>query len=105
MLVCREHSLPENGSWPTWLWGNICIQADQLAQVSQTLGGGSILFGGSGGMEFPRVWDLGYVGWAKATDHTENCEFFSMSRGMNISLLFGTHPCVEWFLIGTQRVG
>lgn len=81
MLVCREHNLLENGSWPIWVWGKICIQVDKLAQSSQTLGGGSLLFGGDGGMELPRVWVLGYVGWAKATDHTENCEFFSMYHG------------------------
>lgn len=29
-------------------------------------------------MELSGVCDLGYFGWAKATDHTQNCEFFSM---------------------------
>lgn len=52
-------------------------------------GVGSLLFGSGGAMELPGVWDLGYFGWVKATDHTQNCEFFSTCHGRVISLLFG----------------
>lgn len=73
-----------------WVWGKICIQTDMLAQSSQALAGGSLSFGGGGGMELLSVWDLGYFGWAKPTDQTQNCEFFSIYPGRIICLLFGT---------------
>lgn len=58
-------------------------------KVPKGLEGGSLLFGGGAGMELPGVWNLGYFGWVKATDHTQNCEFFSVYHGRLISLLFG----------------
>lgn len=55
-------------------------------------------------MELSGVCDLGYFGWAKATDHTQNCEFFSIYHGRIIFFSrLDTHPYFERFFIGAQR--
>lgn len=103
MLVCRENSLPKNGSWQIWAWGEICIQVDRLVQSFQMPEGGSLSFGGGSGMELPGVWDLGYSGWVKATDHTQNCKCFLIMEGLFPSRV-DTYPYWQWVLIRAQIV-
>ena len=55
------------------------------------LGEGSVLFGGGGAMVLPRVWDLSYFGWVKATVITH--------KTVSFSLLWKDHFSPVWTLI------
>lgn len=70
----------------------------------QSAGGPFLSSDGARDMEFFGVWDLGYCGWLKATDHTQNCEFFSIDYGSTISILFGNSFVFCLVSIATQRL-
>lgn len=54
-------------------------------------------------MELPGVWDLGYFGWVKATDRTQNCKFFSIMEGLFPSWV-DMYPYLEWIMVRAQTV-
>lgn len=99
MSVCREHSLLKNESVGRAGFGvKFAFKLIWWLRVPKCWGG--VLFCLEvEGMELLGVWDLGYLGWTKATDLTKHGEFFSVYHGRIISLLFG-HSSVFWVDFG-----